>query len=65
MIAKGTPVSLAMDKALLLLQSMVRNQAFTMTYADCFFGMGIVLIASIVLLAVMPKPAAGAAPAGH
>jgi hypothetical protein len=44
---------------------MVRSQAYTMTYSDCFFGMGVVLIGAIALLAVMPRPKAGGAVAAH
>jgi MFS transporter, DHA2 family, multidrug resistance protein len=64
-VAKGTPAGAAMQQALAQLAAMVRSQAYTMTYADCFFGMGVVLIASTPLLALMPKPRAGAAAVGH
>ncbi|MGH7077707.1 MAG: hypothetical protein ACREFU_06365 [Acetobacteraceae bacterium] len=44
---------------------MVRRQAFTMTYGDCFFLMGVVLIAAIVLLALIPRPRPGGTVAAH
>ncbi|HUC16371.1 MAG TPA: DHA2 family efflux MFS transporter permease subunit [Acetobacteraceae bacterium] len=65
LIARGTPAGLAAQQALGELAAMVRSQAYTMTYADCFFGMGVVLIGSIVLLALMPRPKAGGAVAAH
>jgi DHA2 family multidrug resistance protein len=65
LIARGAPAGLAAQQALGELAAMVRSQAYTMTYADCFFGMGVVLIGSVVLLALMPRPKAGGAVAGH
>ena len=55
LIARGTPAGVAPHQALAKLAAMVRAQAYTMTYADCFFGMGVVLIGSIVLLALVPR----------
>lgn len=65
LVARGTPAGLAPHQALAELAAMVRSQAYTMTYADCFFVMGVVLIGAIVLLALVPRPKAGAAAVGH
>ncbi len=65
LIARGTPIGLASQQALGELAAMVRSQAYTMTYSDCFFGMGVVLIGAIALLALMPRPKAAGAVAAH
>lgn len=57
-MARGTPAGLAHTRALAELAAIVRRQAFTMTYADCFFLMGVVLIAATVLLIMIPRPKA-------
>ncbi|MGH7081805.1 MAG: MDR family MFS transporter [Acetobacteraceae bacterium] len=64
-VSRGTPAGLAHSRALAELAAMVRRQAFTMTYGDCFFLMGVVLIAAIVLLALIPRPRPGGAVAAH
>jgi MFS transporter, DHA2 family, multidrug resistance protein len=46
-------------EALARLQDLVRREAFTMTYSDCFLVMGGVLLASIAVVLLMPKPRAG------
>ena len=65
LIARGTPVGLAARQALGELEQLVRSQAYTMTYADCFFALGVVLIGATVLLVLVPRPQAGAAIAAH
>ncbi|MGH7117914.1 MAG: MDR family MFS transporter [Acetobacteraceae bacterium] len=65
MIAKGTAPSLAAPQALAELAAMVRSQATTMTYSDCFFGMGVAVIGAAALLLLMPRPRPGGAAAGH
>ncbi len=65
LVSRGTPAGLAPQQALAQLAGMVRTQAYTMTYADCFFLMGVVLIGSIVLLALVPRPRVGGAVAAH
>lgn len=55
-MARGTPSGSAMSQALAQLQKTVRQEAFTMTYADCFFGLGVILIACIAALILMPAP---------
>ncbi|HTW26989.1 MAG TPA: MDR family MFS transporter [Acetobacteraceae bacterium] len=61
-VAKGTAASLAMPQAMAELQALVRREAFTMTYSDCFFGMGVVLLVSVVALLLMPRPKPAAGP---
>ena len=46
-------------QALARLQGLVRREAFTMTYSDCFLVMGGVLLASIAVVLLMPRPRAG------
>jgi len=65
LISRGTPVGLAPQQALAELAAMVRSQAYTMTFSDCFFLLGVVLIAATVLLALIPRPRIGGAVAAH
>ncbi len=60
---KGAAASLAMPKALGELEALVRREAFTMTYADCFFGLGVALILAIGVLVLIPRPRPVSGPA--
>jgi hypothetical protein len=60
---KGAAASLAMPKALGELEALVRREAFTTTYADCFFGLGVALILAIGVLMLVPRPSPVSGPA--
>ncbi len=52
-----------MDAALKQLAELVRREAYTMAYADCFFGIGVILLASMAALFLVPRPPASGDPA--
>jgi DHA2 family multidrug resistance protein len=43
------------------LANMVRREAFTMAYSDCFFVLGFALLFAMLGLLLMPKPKSGIA----
>ena len=53
----------AQNQALAQLADLVRREAYTMAYADCFFGIGVIVLVSIVALLFVPKPRVEAAAA--
>ena len=54
---------LAQNQALAQLADLVRREAYTMAYADCFYGIGVIVLVSIVALLFVPKPRVEAAAA--
>ncbi len=56
----GNPI-LAQPKALAMLVATVRREAFVMAYSDCFFIMGVVLLASLAIVPLLARPKRGAA----
>jgi MFS transporter, DHA2 family, multidrug resistance protein len=61
-VAQGIDTATARLRAIAQLSHMIDQQALVMTYNDCFWMLGILLIAimPIVLLLRQPAPAAGA-----
>jgi DHA2 family multidrug resistance protein len=53
--AKAPDTSAAHMQAVAVLANMVRREAFTMAYSDCFFVLGIALLLAILGLLLVPK----------
>ena len=49
------------NSALTQLANLVRREAYTMAYADCFFGIGVIVLLSTAALLFVPKPRVEAA----
>jgi DHA2 family multidrug resistance protein len=54
--AKAPGASVAHQQAVAELANMVRREAFTMAYSDCFFVLGIALLVAMLGLLLVPKP---------
>src|SRR5205814_644011 len=61
--AKAPGAAAAQKQAIAELANMVRIDAFTMAYSDCFFVLGIALLVAMLGLLLVPKPRPGAV--GH
>ena len=61
--AKAPGAAAAQKQAIAELANMVRIDAFTMAYSDCFFILGIALLVAMLGLLLVPKPRPGAV--GH
>jgi MFS transporter, DHA2 family, multidrug resistance protein len=54
-VAKGASDDQAISRAQAMLQTIVRHQAYTMAYSDCFFVMGIALFICVILTITFKK----------
>jgi DHA2 family multidrug resistance protein len=53
---KAAAASLARTQAIAEVANMVRTEAYVLAYSDCFFIMGIAMIAAALALFLVPKP---------
>jgi MFS transporter, DHA2 family, multidrug resistance protein len=58
-LAAKAPANVAHMQAVAELANMVRREAFTMAYSDCFFVLGIALLFAMLGLLLVPKPRQG------
>ena len=61
LMAKAPGSDVAHMQAVAELANMVRREAFTMAYSDCFFVLGFALLFAMLGLLLMPKPKSGIA----
>jgi DHA2 family multidrug resistance protein len=64
LLAPKAAASLARTQAIAEIAHMVRTEAYVMSYSDCFFIMGVALIAAALALFLVPKPRHGEGAAG-
>jgi DHA2 family multidrug resistance protein len=53
---KAAAASLARTQAIAEVANMVRTEAYVLAYSDCFFIMGMAMIAAALALFLVPKP---------
>jgi DHA2 family multidrug resistance protein len=58
-LAAKAPANVAHMQAVAELANMVRREAFTMAYSDCFFVLGIALLFAMLGLLLVPNPKQG------
>jgi MFS transporter, DHA2 family, multidrug resistance protein len=66
LVAKGTPLGIAKDQALAMLDGIVNREAAVLSFGDTFYATAALLIVTLPLVFLLGKPAKGAKlDAGH